>query len=67
MVHKSSDLFYTAFAPGPNLGADIIQNRYPKFFGCPGNMQVKIGKVYQYKKVGAQAFKELFCNGYGLK
>ena len=55
-------------APGPNLRADIIENRNTGFFGGLGKTQIKFREVDQNQQVGRLIpFKNLFDPPIGLQ
>ena len=45
-------------APGPDLGADVVQHRHPVISGQAGHPKVKVGKIHQDDQVRAGRFQD---------
>ena len=53
-------------APGPDLGADVVQHRHPVVFGQAGHPEIEVGKIHQDDQVRPGRFQDAADAAQGL-
>ncbi len=53
-------------APGPDLGADVVQHRHPVVFGQAGHPEIEVGKIHQDGQIRRRGFEDLPDASQGL-
>ena len=56
-VGEAGDGPHPIGAPGPDLGADVVQHRHPPIFGQAGHPKVKVGKIHQDGQIRPLGFQ----------